>query len=119
MVEADVTAKNRERCARARTRGEARAHDLSAVVEALRPWRGSHRPEVWWGRVDGDSAEGCARIAAGVRVRYWVDRGFSGWRRVVLAFAGCGRVRSGFGRACVRESAVRCGTGRRWTDAVE
>ena len=34
MAETDVTAKDRERYARARTRGEARAHDPSAVVEA-------------------------------------------------------------------------------------
>src|SRR6266498_2375699 len=34
MAEADVTAKDRERYARARARGEARAHDPSAVLEA-------------------------------------------------------------------------------------
>jgi hypothetical protein len=34
MAETDVTAKDRERYARARARGEARAHDPSAVVEA-------------------------------------------------------------------------------------
>lgn len=34
MAETDVTAKDRERYARARARGEARAHDPSAVVDA-------------------------------------------------------------------------------------
>lgn len=34
MAEADVTSKDRERYARARARGEARAHDPSAVLEA-------------------------------------------------------------------------------------
>ena len=34
MAETDVTSKDRERYARARTRGEARAQDPSAVVEA-------------------------------------------------------------------------------------
>ena len=107
---------------RARTcaRAGARAGSFSCRRRELRLQGGPHRPEVWWRRVDGHSAESHSRIAAGVRVKDGVDRGFSGWRRVVVAFAGCGRLRSGSGRARVRQSSVRCSDGASWrAEAIE
>jgi len=50
---------------------------LPAVVEARYDLDGDLIDlEVWWRRIDGHSAESRSRTAAGVRVKYWVDRWF-------------------------------------------
>ena len=118
LAAAKVTAKDRRRFARARVRGEARAQDPSAIVEARYATMPHATRSIWdsaAGR-DDDSSESRARPRRGSDIGPHADQRVPRRRRALLALPRCGRVRARTCGAGVRHAPVRAGDDREAAD---